>query len=121
MPDCIELICIVCPVGCELRVTVQGDDIVVAGNKCPKGEQYAVHEVVSPVRFVQSTVRLLGSKTERRLPVKTDKPVPKDKVLQVAAAIRRLTCRVPVHLGEVIAENIEGLEVNVVATKTVTA
>jgi len=47
----------------------------------PKGAEYALREVTNPQRYVQSTVVLLGSKTERRLPVKTDKPVLKTAFL----------------------------------------
>jgi len=112
--------CIVCPVGCTLNVTVEeGNHIKVLGNKCPKGAEYALREVTNPQRYVQSTVVLLGSKTERRLPVKTDKPVPKDRIFDVIREIRKVKVNVPVKVGDVVLKDVLGLDVNVVATRTV--
>ena len=115
-----EFTCIVCPVGCTLNVTVEeGNNIKVLGNKCPKGAEYALREVTDPQRYVQSTVVLLGSKTERRLPVKTDKPVPKDRIFDVIREIRKVKVNVPVKVGDVVLKDVLGLDVNVVATRTV--
>jgi len=116
----LEFTCIVCPVGCTLRVTVsEGNDIRVLGNKCPKGAEYALSEVTNPQRYVQSTVVLIGSKTERRLPVKTDKPVPKNHVFDVVNEIRKVKVNVPVKVGDVVLKNVLGLGANVIATRTV--
>jgi len=116
----LEFTCIVCPVGCTLNVTVsEGNQIRVLGNRCPKGAEYALTEVTNPQRYVQSTVVLMGSKTERRLPVKTDKPVPKDRIFEVVNEIRKVKVNVPVKVGDVVLENVLDLGVNVVATRTV--
>ena len=32
-----KLICINCPKGCEMEVSVDGDKVSVTGNSCPKG------------------------------------------------------------------------------------
>ena len=40
-----ELICINCPLGCPLTVSLQDSEVVkVAGNTCPRGEAYARKE-----------------------------------------------------------------------------
>ena len=37
-----ELVCVVCPMGCRITVTLNGDEIVsVTGNSCPRGKAYA--------------------------------------------------------------------------------
>lgn len=41
-----ELICIVCPNGCHLRVDETGG-CRVTGNACPRGEEYGRSEVLS--------------------------------------------------------------------------
>ena len=51
-----ELICIGCPLGCPLTVTMEGEQITVAGNTCKRGEIYAKKEVTNPTRVVISTV-----------------------------------------------------------------
>ena len=43
-----ELICIGCPLGCPLTVTMEGEQITVAGNTCKRGEIYAKKEVTNP-------------------------------------------------------------------------
>jgi hypothetical protein len=58
-----ELICIGCPMGCPLTVTMEGGEVVeVKGNTCPKGDTYAHKEVTNPTRIVTSTVMVSGGK-----------------------------------------------------------
>ena len=48
-----ELICIGCPMGCPLTVTLDGGEVVtVQGNTCPRGDAYARREVTAPTRIV---------------------------------------------------------------------
>ena len=37
-----ELTCIICPRGCSLCVDINGENTVVSGNGCPKGERYGI-------------------------------------------------------------------------------
>ena len=56
-----ELICIGCPMGCPLTVTLDGGAVVtVQGNTCPRGDAYARREVTAPTRIVTTTVRVTG-------------------------------------------------------------
>ena len=56
-----ELICIGCPMGCPLTVTLDGGAVVtVQGNTCPRGDAYARKEVTAPTRIVTTTVRVTG-------------------------------------------------------------
>lgn len=115
----IDLTCIICPVGCTLHVSSSPAGVSVLGNRCSKGAEYGAKEITHPERFLQSTVLLLGSATERRLPVKTDGPVPKDKLFDVLKEIKKVHVHVPVNMGDVIIKNVLGLGVNVVATRTI--
>ena len=45
------LTCIVCPRGCTLTVTGEGDSLTVSGNSCPKGKQYAIDHNLTTERF----------------------------------------------------------------------
>ena len=46
-----ELICIGCPMGCPLTVTLDGGAVVtVQGNTCPRGDAYARKEVTPRLR-----------------------------------------------------------------------
>ena len=78
-----ELICICCPRGCHLKVDEEKKE--VTGNACPRGKEYGINEVTNPVRVVTSTVKITGANL-RRLPVKTDKPIPKGKIFEIDSA-----------------------------------
>ena len=49
-----ELICIVCPKGCHLRVD-EADNYRVEGNGCARGEVYGREELTNPTRTITST------------------------------------------------------------------
>ena len=55
-----EIICIVCPMGCQLEVSK--DDIsksyIVKGNKCARGKEYGIKEMSNPTRVLTATVML---------------------------------------------------------------
>lgn len=110
-----ELICITCPKGCHLTVDEE-NGFAVTGNACPRGEAYGKNELQHPVRVVTSTVRLTGGAAPR-LPVKTDKPLPKGKVFDCMALLDDVVAAAPVKVGDVLLANICGTDVNIVATK----
>ena len=108
-----ELICITCPKGCHLKV--DEETFAVTGNSCPRGAVYGANELRNPVRVVTSTVIVDGP--QRRLPVKTDRPIPKGKVFEVMAEIAGVRVKAPVKLGQVLIANVAGTDGSVVATK----
>ena len=115
-----ELTCIGCPIGCALRVEMKNGEISVEGHGCPRGEKYARTEVTAPVRMVTSTVALSRGAVSR-VPVKTAREVPKDRVLDCMAEIRRARADAPVCIGDVLIRDCAGTGVDVVATRNVPA
>ena len=99
-----ELTCIGCPMGCQLRATLE-DGVVTAvtGNTCPRGDAYARKECVHPERTVTGTVRVLGGPLPV-VPVRTQGEVPKEKVLEVARALHHAAVPAPVQAGQVLGE-----------------
>ena len=110
-----ELICIVCPRGCHLVVD---ENLNVSGNNCPRGAIYAKNELTHPTRTLTSTVRII-SKEEVALPVKSDNPLPKEKIFDAMKLINKTCVKAPIKIGDVIIEKIFGLDVNIVATKDI--
>ena len=82
-----ELICIVCPQGCHLKVDEE-NGCSVTGNSCPRGAEYGKMELTHPTRVVTSTVRCQGG-LYPRCPVKTDRAVPKELVFDAMKAGQR--------------------------------
>ena len=114
-----ELVCIQCPMGCPLSVTVSDDGAVsVTGNTCPRGAVYGEKEVTHPTRTVTSTVVVEGGEIPR-VSVKTSSDVPKEKIFGVMEDIRASRVKAPVALGDVIVSNAAGTGVDVIATKSV--
>ena len=118
-----ELICITCPKGCHLKV--DEETFAVTGNSCPRGAVYGADELRDPVRVVTSTVVVApvpsaGTNLPRRLPVKTDRPIPKGKMFEVMAEIAKLRVKPPVKVGDILISHVAGTDGNVVATKELT-
>ena len=53
-----EMICIVCPRGCHLKI--DENTLEAQGNTCPRGEEYAKNEIVSPMRTITGSVGISG-------------------------------------------------------------
>ena len=110
-----ELTCIVCPRGCRLKVD---DNMVVTGNSCPRGEKYAINELTNPTRTITSSIRV-NNRPYTLVSVKTDKPVPKDKMFDVMKEIDKLSIDAPTRIGQVVLTNVLGTDANIVITKNI--
>lgn len=107
-----RIVCTVCPTGCIMEASHAGE---VRGNTCESGREYALRELACPTRVFTGTVRIDGAAAPL-LPVRTDGPVPKSSLLDVARACRRLHAAAPVSAGDVIASDVAGTGVALVAT-----
>lgn len=114
-----ELICIGCPMGCMMTVTMEdGQVTAVAGNTCKRGDDYARKEVTNPTRIVTSSVCVIGG----ILPVvsvKTKEDIPKGKIPEVMKSLKAVTVKAPVNIGDVMLENAAGTGVDIIATKQI--
>ncbi len=111
-----ELICIQCPIGCPLKVELEGDKILsVTGNTCKRGLTYAEKEITAPARTVTSTVNLVGS-TLPVLPVRTSNDIPKNKIFDCMKLINEVSVNAPIKIGDIIIENVCGTGMNVIST-----
>ena len=112
-----ELICIACPRGCTLTVTIGGtpDTIEVSGNSCPKGISYGKQEVLCPMRTLTTTVACqsarhngetpgFGEPEFIRLPVKTGCEIPLEEMKSMIEKIRTITAAAPVRYGDCLAQ-----------------
>ena len=109
--------CIECPQGCRLTVDTDGARVLsVTGHKCPRGGSYAKQEVEAPMRTLTTAVLTRGLELNM-LPVRTNKPIPKSRLLEAMEAVKRITLTSPVKTGSVIAENFLGLGVDLIAAR----
>lgn len=109
-----NLICIECPTGCNLAVKKIGEQWDIKGNQCAKGEKFAINEMTDPRRSISSTVRTV-SREMPRLPVRTSGEVPFNTIFNVMAQINAVLVDKPIHIGEVVIENVCNTGVNIIA------
>ena len=115
-----EITCVVCPLGCSLKVSMNGSGYNVQGHKCARGKAYAIDELTHPVRTVTTTVTVAGGGAAR-LPVRTNKAFPKDKMLDLMRVLKTMQVQPPVRVGQVLLENVFNTGVNVVSSRSLGA
>lgn len=117
-----ELTCVVCPNGCPILVNVEDDAIPVVteiqGTVCKRGKEWAHQEIENPLRTIASSVPVQNGDS-LMASVRTDRPIPLAKILQVIDAIKRVTVTAPVTIGDVILRNPADCDTNIVATRSI--
>ena len=112
-----KIICIECPVGCALSVHVKDLKVLkVSGHKCSKGEEYAQSEMENPVRILTATV-MTKNLSVKFLPVRTDRSIPKGRIFDAMAKIRKICVNKPVKTGGIVVKNFLNLGVNLIASR----
>jgi CxxC motif-containing protein len=115
-----DMVCIVCPIGCHLEIKEDyksDTGYTVSGATCKRGEVYGVKELSNPTRLLTSTVKIKGGSLPR-IPVRTDKEIPKDKIFDCMSIINKIELEAPVEMGQIVAGNIFGLDVNIIASRS---
>ena len=117
-----ELVCVVCPNGCPLRLEISEEKpaklLSLSGQGCPRGEIWARQEIENPLRTIASSV-LVADGDFPLASVRTDAPIPLASVPAVMAEIRRLSVEAPVRIGDVLLAGPAGPACNVIATRSV--
>ena len=114
-----EMTCIVCPIGCPLKVMMDGNEVVsVTGNTCPRGKKYAITEVTAPRRVLTSTVRVEGGHLPL-CPVRTRGDIPKGLLFDAMKEVNALVIQAPVAIGDVLIPDICGTGVPLVACRNI--
>jgi CxxC motif-containing protein len=108
--------CIVCPTGCQIQAISKDSDIVFEGYTCKRGLEYAEQEYYEPKRILTTTIRVENGFLPL-IPVRTDKPILKEKLDEALSEIAKTIVTAPIVMGDVLIENILGLESNVIASR----
>jgi len=114
-----RFICIICPNGCEIEAEFDEKGIQkLEGNLCEKGEEYVRKEIFSPERGIATSVRVENGSLPL-VSVKTSKPIPKERIMDVMGEVGKLKVPAPVKVGDILLENILGTGADLVATKNI--
>lgn len=113
-----EMICITCPNGCALQVEESEGTIKVTGNKCKRGEAFAVAELTHPMRTICSTVRTIYPEIPV-IPVRVSGEIPKEKIFDVMEEINKINVEKRLRRGDVVIPDVLGLGVDVIVTSDI--
>lgn len=112
-----EYTCIVCPVSCRIAVEEKDGQLEIKGNTCKRGYEFARNEHTLPKRMLTSTVAVSGGSLSR-LPVVSSEEIPKKDISKCLEIVYKTEVNAPVCMGDVIIENILGIGVDIVASRS---
>lgn len=114
-----KLTCIECPKSCSLSIDIENCRVVkVSGHRCPKGEEYAKTEIENPMRVLTGTILAQGLFL-KMAPVRTDKAIPKTKILEAAVELKKIRIIKPLAIGDIVVKDFCALGVNLIVTRDV--
>lgn len=118
-----QLICIVCPNGCELTAEVaqnNGQLVVgeIFGGLCDKGPPWAQQELTNPMRTISSNVLVTGGDMHL-VSVRTNQAIPRGKIFDVMEQIKQLKLAAPVEIGDVLLDRPCDTECQIIATRRI--
>ncbi|MDE6550645.1 MAG: DUF1667 domain-containing protein [Clostridia bacterium] len=112
-----EVVCTVCPRGCNISVISEGEGYAVQGNGCMRGKDYALRELTMPMRNFSLALSVAGGDTDV-VAVRTSAPVRRECIAEIALAARALTLSAPIKAGDVIISKVDG-DSDLIAASTV--
>lgn len=116
-----NITCIVCPIGCNIEVEYDPETEEISkmeGNTCIRGKDYVRKELFNPERVLTSSIKVKGGKLPL-VSIRTDKDIPKEKILSLMEIINQQEVKAPVHIGDVLVSNPLDLNADIIATKSV--
>ena len=109
--------CIVCPTGCSIKVIGKDTkNVTFEGYTCNRGLEYAEQEFREPKRILTTTMKVENGNLPL-IPVRTDKPLLKDKLTDALKIIAQSQTKAPIKMGDILIENILDSGVNVIASR----
>lgn len=113
-----NFVCIRCPLGCALTAEEKNGEIVVTGNSCPRGREYAVSEMTDPVRTFSVSVRVTSG-DRGAVAVRVSAPVNKKFIAPIARLARQMKLQAPVKAGDIVAANAAQSGADLIAVASV--
>jgi CxxC motif-containing protein len=109
--------CIVCPTGCSIKVIGKDPkNVTFEGYTCNRGLEYAEQEFREPKRILTTTMKVENGSLPL-VPVRTDKPLLKDRLTEALKVIAQSQTKAPVKMGDVLIKNILDLDINIIASR----
>ncbi len=113
-----NMICIMCPNGCEISAKWGEKEIQIDGYLCEKGKKFAENEIKNPQRILTTTMKVENGKRPL-VSVRSDRPVCKDELCKLVTELNSITVDSPIACGTVIKREVGRNRVNIIATSGV--
>lgn len=112
-----KVTCTVCPRGCTITVTRDGETITAEGAGCNRGRAYAREEMICPRRMITTTCKVAPgvSGSMALLPVRSASPVPKALLFAIMEACAGVTVEHKLSIGDVVIPDVLGCGVDIIA------
>ena len=111
-----DIRCIICPTGCLVHVENVNGELIIEGHSCKRGEEYGREEFISPKRILTTTMRVENGFLPL-IPVRSENPIPKDKLEETLKEIAKTITQAPIKMGDILIENILESESNIIASR----
>ena len=109
------LYCTTCPSCCQLKVIGSGFEMIVEGNKCEKGREFADTETENPARTLTTTVRTRFPGIQV-LPVRTTGEIPKDRIYEAMRELSEVSIDQEMDCGDIVLADLAETGVSVILT-----
>jgi CxxC motif-containing protein len=117
-----EFTCVVCPNGCPIVVNIDNNGTPAIARTqesvCKRGEEWAHQEIENPMRTIASSVPVKGGDA-LMASVRTNRPIPLAKILQVIEEIKKVSVNAPISIGDVILRYPANCDTEILATRSV--
>ena len=111
-----DIRCIVCPTGCLVHVENINGELIIEGHSCKRGEEYAKEEFIAPKRILTTTIRVENGFLPL-IPVRSDLPIPKEKLRETLKEIAKIKVKAPIKMGDIVIKKVLGLDANIIASR----
>ncbi|MFX1417663.1 MAG: DUF1667 domain-containing protein [Promethearchaeota archaeon] len=90
--------------------------MIIEGHSCKRGEEYAREEFVAPKRILTTTIQVENGFLPL-IPVRSDKPIPKERLEEALKEIAKMKSKAPIKMGDILVSNVLGLDINIIASR----
>lgn len=114
-----SITCIICPNGCRMEAEYREETgLIMDGFRCERGREYGKNEFFTPKRIFTSSIRISGA-NRKMLPVRSEGPVPKEKLIDCMKEIRKISLQAPIAEHQVIIPDILHIGTDIVSSMTI--
>ncbi len=113
-----QITCILCPKSCNIIGVFYNKEIKVWGNNCKKGYDFFFEEIKENKRILTAVIPI-DSKVEKTLPVRSEKPVRKNLLMDLVKELKNYSVKPPIKMGDIVLDNLLNKNINIVATRSI--